>query len=187
MKAYGPVPSRRCAHAITYGALFSQLIVAAWLSVSQYYSLRNLIFIRVKCKKNSILQGWVLPAKFSLIFAPWYDCLIHPLFVGVKALLPSWIAALLGSLIIFFSLLVGRPAISGRFIPVKDLPAWGQVLSFFPSLTHTIELVRCGFGGDNFFGIPLNVVILNRFPLCRHALTYHKLKERMSIDDYELW
>jgi len=34
--------------------------------------------------------------------------------------------------------------ISGVFIPVKDLPTWGQVLSVFSPLTHTIDLVRGG-------------------------------------------
>jgi len=51
--------------------------------------------------------------------------------------------------------------ISGVFIPVKDLPAWGQLLSVFSPLTHTIELVRGGLGGDNFFGLPLNVTVLS--------------------------
>jgi len=50
--------------------------------------------------------------------------------------------------------------ISGVFIPVKDLPAWGQILSMFSPLTHSIELVRGGLGGENFFGPLLNVGVL---------------------------
>lgn len=50
--------------------------------------------------------------------------------------------------------------ISGVFVPVEDLPAWGQALSVFSPLTHTIELVRGGLGGENFFGIPLNITVL---------------------------
>jgi ABC-2 type transport system permease protein len=51
--------------------------------------------------------------------------------------------------------------ISGVFIPVKDLPTWGQVLSVFSPLTHTIDLVRGGLGGENFFGIPVSIAILS--------------------------
>lgn len=50
--------------------------------------------------------------------------------------------------------------ISGVFIPVKDLPTWGQVLSVFSPLTHTIELVRGGLGGENFFEIPVSIAVL---------------------------
>jgi ABC-2 type transport system permease protein len=50
--------------------------------------------------------------------------------------------------------------ISGVFIPVRDLPSWGQVASMFSPLTHTIELIRAGLGGENFFGPLLNVSVL---------------------------
>jgi ABC-2 type transport system permease protein len=50
--------------------------------------------------------------------------------------------------------------ISGVFIPVKDLPYWGQIASVFSPLTHTIELVRAGLGGENFFGPLANVSVL---------------------------
>jgi ABC-2 type transport system permease protein len=51
--------------------------------------------------------------------------------------------------------------ISGVFIPVKDLPAWGQLLSMFSPLTHSIELVRGGLGGENFFDPLVNVGVLS--------------------------
>lgn len=50
--------------------------------------------------------------------------------------------------------------ISGVFIPVKDLPTWGQVLSVFSPLTHTIELVRGGLGAENFFEAPVSIAVL---------------------------
>lgn len=50
--------------------------------------------------------------------------------------------------------------ISGVFIPINDLPKVGQVLSMFSPLTHSIELVRCGLGGENFFGPVMNVTAL---------------------------
>ncbi|MCW4035480.1 MAG: ABC transporter permease [Candidatus Bathyarchaeota archaeon] len=50
--------------------------------------------------------------------------------------------------------------ISGVFIPISELPYWGQILSVFSPLTHTIELVKGGLGGENIFGGVLNIGIL---------------------------
>ena len=50
--------------------------------------------------------------------------------------------------------------ISGVFISISELPIWGQILSAFSPLTHSVELVRGGLGGENFFGPSVNVVIL---------------------------
>jgi ABC-2 type transport system permease protein len=50
--------------------------------------------------------------------------------------------------------------ISGVFIPLSELPVWGQSLSIFSPLTHTIELVKGGLGGENIFGPFVNVVVL---------------------------
>jgi ABC-2 type transport system permease protein len=47
--------------------------------------------------------------------------------------------------------------ISGVFIPISELPEWGQLLSAFSPLTHTIELVKSGLGGENIFGPVVNV------------------------------
>ena len=53
--------------------------------------------------------------------------------------------------------------ISGVFIPVTDLPYWGQIASMFSPLTHTIDLVRAGLGGDNFFGPVKNMSVLTLY------------------------
>ena len=50
--------------------------------------------------------------------------------------------------------------ISGVFIPLSELPIWGQSLSIFSPLTHTIELVKGGLGGENIFGPFVNVAVL---------------------------
>jgi ABC-2 type transport system permease protein len=50
--------------------------------------------------------------------------------------------------------------ISGVFVPISNLPFWGQILSMFSPLTHTIELVRSGLGGENVFGPFVNVAVL---------------------------
>jgi len=50
--------------------------------------------------------------------------------------------------------------ISGIFIPIKDLPSWAQIISFFSPLTHTIELIRKGLGETTAFHPLVNVGIL---------------------------
>jgi ABC-2 type transport system permease protein len=50
--------------------------------------------------------------------------------------------------------------ISGVFIPISDLPVWGQIISVFSPLTHTIELVKLGLGEEVIFGPIINVPIL---------------------------
>jgi ABC-2 type transport system permease protein len=50
--------------------------------------------------------------------------------------------------------------VSGVFIPVKELPPIGQIVSMFSPLTHSIELVRYGLGGEIFFSPMLSIVIL---------------------------
>lgn len=50
--------------------------------------------------------------------------------------------------------------VSGIFIPVSELPSWGQTLSMLSPLTHTIELVKGGLGGENIFGVVFNVTVL---------------------------
>jgi ABC-2 type transport system permease protein len=50
--------------------------------------------------------------------------------------------------------------VSGIFIPISELPSWGQTLSMLSPLTHTIELVKGGLGGENIFGVVFNVTVL---------------------------
>jgi ABC-2 type transport system permease protein len=50
--------------------------------------------------------------------------------------------------------------ISGVYIPVRELPFWGQVLSMASPLTHTIELARYASGGETFFGPVVNIAVL---------------------------
>jgi ABC-2 type transport system permease protein len=50
--------------------------------------------------------------------------------------------------------------ISGVYVAVKDLPSWGKVASAASPLTHTIELIRLGLGGENFFGPAINMAVL---------------------------
>ena len=50
--------------------------------------------------------------------------------------------------------------ISGVYMPVSELPYWGQVGSMLSPLTHTIELARYALGGETFFGPLVNIAVL---------------------------
>jgi protein-S-isoprenylcysteine O-methyltransferase Ste14 len=114
---------------VAYGAVVSQLMVASWVSLAQYYSMRYLVYqIRRKCREDGVLPGWVLPAEFALILAPWWACLIHPLMVGGELLLPSWVAVPVGLVVIVSSALLRRPAILGGFTFAHSL----SIYLFFP-------------------------------------------------------
>jgi ABC-2 type transport system permease protein len=70
--------------------------------------------------------------------------------------------------------------ISGVFVPVKDLPAWGQLLSVFSPLTHSIELVRGSLGGENYFGFMVNMGVLLFYLLLFLAvgIRFHVMNQR---------
>jgi len=50
--------------------------------------------------------------------------------------------------------------VSGVYTPIQNLPSWGKVASAASPLTHTIELIRLGLGGEGFYGLAVNVIIL---------------------------
>ena len=53
--------------------------------------------------------------------------------------------------------------ISGVYMPVSELPSWGQVGSMLSPLTHTIELARYALGGETFFGPLVNIAVLSAY------------------------
>lgn len=53
--------------------------------------------------------------------------------------------------------------ISGVYIPVRELPSWGQAVSLLSPLTHTMELARYALGGETFFGPAVNILVLTAY------------------------
>jgi len=53
--------------------------------------------------------------------------------------------------------------ISGVYIPVSELPSWGQAVSLLSPLTHTMELARYALGGETFFGPVVNIFVLTAY------------------------
>lgn len=70
--------------------------------------------------------------------------------------------------------------ISGVFTSISELPLWGQILSVFSPLTHSIELVRGGLGGENFFGAIVNVAVLLFYLLVFLfvGIHFHKINQK---------
>lgn len=133
----------------------------------------------------------VIPVVIGLIF---YDFQVtHPVALSAGMLLSALGFAAMG--IMFASLPGQGPGqimmplnfvripllfVSGVYIPVTDLPSWGQAVSALSPLTHTIELVRLGLGGENFFGLLMNVAVLGLYSVTflLVGIRFHMINQR---------
>ena len=50
--------------------------------------------------------------------------------------------------------------LSGVFIPLSTLPAWGQAVAFFSPLTYTSDLIRFGYDGASHIGPFMDLLAL---------------------------
>ena len=50
--------------------------------------------------------------------------------------------------------------ISGIFLPLEQMPAWGQMLAFCSPLTYFTDLVRYSFTGTHFFPVEIDLIAL---------------------------
>jgi ABC-2 type transport system permease protein len=53
--------------------------------------------------------------------------------------------------------------ISGIFVPLEQMPAWGLVLSVFSPLTYFTDIVRYSFTGTHFFAVWIDIAALAAF------------------------
>jgi ABC-2 type transport system permease protein len=69
------------------------------------------------------------------------------------------------SQVMMLSNLVRLPLIfvSGVFVPLAEMPAWGQWLSPLSPLSYCADLVRVGFGGKHYFSLTLDMSALLGF------------------------
>jgi len=69
------------------------------------------------------------------------------------------------SQVMMLSNLVRLPLIfvSGVFVPLAEMPAWGQWLSPLSPLSYCADLVRVGFGGEHYFSLTLDMSALLGF------------------------
>ncbi|MCF7886671.1 MAG: ABC transporter permease [Candidatus Marinimicrobia bacterium] len=55
--------------------------------------------------------------------------------------------------------------ISGVFVPVSELPEWGQILSRFSPVTYVTDLLRFALGQGHYFALSINLIILSIFTI----------------------
>jgi ABC-2 type transport system permease protein len=53
--------------------------------------------------------------------------------------------------------------ISGVFVPVSNLPGWGQIISRLSPVTYITDLMRFGFGQSHFFTVKIDYILLTIF------------------------
>ncbi|MDP2798171.1 MAG: ABC transporter permease [Methanoregula sp.] len=69
--------------------------------------------------------------------------------------------------------------ISGIFVPLEQMPAWGLVLSVCSPLTYFTDLVRYSFTGDHFFPVAIDIAALAVFTLVFTVGTMYLHKRTM--------
>lgn len=60
--------------------------------------------------------------------------------------------------------------VSGVFIPIADMPEWGQRVAPLSPLSYSADLIRAGLGGTAYFPIAVSVAALVGFSACFLAL-----------------
>ncbi len=129
----------------------------------------------------------LIPALVSLVFI--ISAPVHLLLLAAALLLSALTYAILGMLfsspptdnpssVMTLSNLVRLPMIffSGVFLPVAQMPAWGQYLAAFSPLTYTTEALRAAFGQPVCFPPTLSLSMLCVFAVVFWvvALTLHR-------------
>ncbi|MFA4877063.1 MAG: ABC transporter permease [Methanoregula sp.] len=69
--------------------------------------------------------------------------------------------------------------ISGIFIPLEQMPAWGLVLAVFSPLSYFTDLVRYSFTGDHFFPVWIDIAALAVFTIVFTVGTMYLHKRTM--------
>lgn len=67
--------------------------------------------------------------------------------------------------------------ISGIFIPIEELPAWGKTISLISPLTYFTELARFSIQGKSYYPIELDLTVLAAFTII-FLVTAIKIHER---------
>jgi ABC-2 type transport system permease protein len=67
--------------------------------------------------------------------------------------------------------------ISGVFVPVEEMPAWGQTIASASPLTYFIDLARYSTTGISYYSLPIDLAVLAVFTLLFLVISI-KLHER---------
>lgn len=73
--------------------------------------------------------------------------------------------------------------ISGIFIPLEELPAWGKILSSISPLTYFTDLAKYSIQGNSYYPVALNIIVLILFTtvflLLAIKIHEHTLQKRL--------
>ena len=67
--------------------------------------------------------------------------------------------------------------ISGVFVPVEEVPAWGQTIASASPLTYFIDLARYSTTGISYYSLPIDLAVLVVYTLLFLVVSI-KLHER---------
>lgn len=122
-----------------------------------------------------LFAGGTIPAPFCLMAG-----------IGLGAITFSALGVLMAaratdtpSEVMMLSNLVRLPLIfvSGVFVPLQDMPLWGQRLAPLSPLSYSADLIRVGFGGPSYFTVATDVIALVCFVIgllvLAHSLHRH--------------
>lgn len=127
---------------------------------------------------GDILSGFLFGAFISIV--PLSICIFafgakiaNPLILVIDITLGAFCFSALGSLlstpptdnpsnIMMLSNLVRLPLIfiSGVFIPIDRMPAWGRIIAPISPLTYTCDLARYALGGRGYYPILLDLIMI---------------------------
>ena len=108
---------------------------------------------------------------------------VNPSVLAVDIVLSAFCFSALGSLlsspptdnpsnVMMLSNLVRLPLIfiSGVFIPIEKMPAWGKIIAPISPLSYASDLVRYSLLGKGYYPIPLNIVMILAFTIAFVAI-----------------
>lgn len=120
-----------------------------------------------------VRQAWLLPVALIVSAAT---------FASLGVLLASSPGRTVGDYMMLGNL-IRFPLIfvSGIFIPLQDLPAWGRVIAFLSPLTYTNNLMNQSVAGTSYLSTALNIVVLLLFWLAfiLGGMKLHVLSKRV--------
>jgi len=125
-----------------------------------------------------ILVGFMTGASIHHPFILAIGIILAALCFSSMALIFSFPATSLPSTIMMLSSLIKFPLVfvSGIFMPVGELPAWGKVIASLSPLTYFTEVARYCIGGTNRYPLYLSLLLLLMFTIFfwEAAVTLHK-------------
>lgn len=136
--------------AIFLGDVLSSFLFGAFVSI---FPIIAGLFIGIEMANLLVLALGVVLATFC--------------FASLSILLSSYPPTDTPASVMMISSMIKFPLvfISGIFIPIDDLPAWGKILSSISPLTYFTDLARYSMQGRSYYPVELDLVVLVIFSM----------------------